>query len=149
MEKKIQKTFVDEGLGFPVVLLNVPMIKIRGKWTPDINYNSLSKLVLLALSEKPVRLSGDEIRFIRQHFEMTLVEFAKRFGVSHAAVIKWEKSKEDATKMSWATEKDLRLFIVYSLLHKPSRLLNLYEMLEKEKAETKRKIKLDLSQTAA
>jgi len=149
MEKKIQKTFIDEGLGFPVVLLNVPMIKIRGKWTPDINYNALSKMVLLALSEKPVKLSGDEIRFVRQHFEMTLAEFAERFGVSHAAVIKWEKCKEEPTKMSWATEKDLRLFIVYSLLNKPSKLRNLYELLEKEKAESKRKIKLDLSQTAA
>ena len=34
--KKVQKRFVYEGFGFPVLFLNVPMIKIRGNWTPDV-----------------------------------------------------------------------------------------------------------------
>lgn len=149
MERKIQKTFVDTGLGFPITLLNVPMVKVRGQWTPHIDYNSLTKAVLLALSEKPVRLTGHEVRFIRLHFEMTLEQFAARFGVSHAAVIKWEKAKDEPTKMSWALEKDLRLFIIFNMLGKAQKLAQLYKDLEKEKSSQKRKIKLNISDIAS
>ena len=30
MEKKIRKSFIDTGFGFPVHLVNVPMVKMRG-----------------------------------------------------------------------------------------------------------------------
>src|SRR3989338_5645317 len=106
METKIQKEFIDTGFGFPVRLRNVPMVKVRGDWTPKVNYNSLAQSVLDALAFKASRLTGNEIKFIRTHFEMTLQEFAKRFSVSHVAVLKWEKSKTQATAMSWSTEKD-------------------------------------------
>ena len=149
MERKIQKTFIDHGLGFPITLLNVPMIKIRGQWTPDIDYNALTKEVLLILSQKPVRLTGDEVKFLRLYFEMTLERFAKRFSVSHAAVIKWEKCQDEPTKMSWAMEKDLRLFVIFNLLGKPKKLAELYAELEKEKSSQKRKIKFDLNELAA
>lgn len=149
MERKVQKTFIDTGFGFPITLLNVPMVKVRGQWTPEIDYNALTRAVLLALSEKPVRLTGDEVKFIRLHFEMTLEKFAERFGVSHAAVIKWEKSHDEATKMSWALEKDLRLFVIYHVLGKPKKLAELYVELEKEKSSQKRKIKLDVEEFAA
>ena len=140
MEKKIQKTFVDTGFGFPVTLLNVPMIKLRGKWTPQIDYNLLTQSVLLAISEKAVRITGNEIRFIRLHFEMTLEEFANRFAVSHAAVIKWERALDEMTKMSWSTEKDLRLFILSKMRQKPQKLVKLYESLEKARSLRKRKL---------
>jgi len=39
MEKKIQKKFVDQSLGFPVMLLNAPLVKVRGQWALHINYN--------------------------------------------------------------------------------------------------------------
>ena len=93
METKIQKEFIDNGFGFPVHLRNVPMVKVRGEWTPKVNYNHLAESLLHALSFKPTRLTGLEIHFIRNHFEMTLKEFSKRFCVSHVAVMKWEKVK--------------------------------------------------------
>ena len=37
MERKIQKMFIDEGLGFKVRLFNVPMIKVRGSWDNGIH----------------------------------------------------------------------------------------------------------------
>ena len=46
---------------------------------------------------------------------MTLQEFAKRFCVSHVAVIKWERANRVATAMNWTTEKDIRLFILCKL----------------------------------
>ncbi len=148
-DQKIQKSFIDNGFGFPVHLHNVPMIKVRGKWTPHINYNRLTQAVLYALSEKPVRLAGNEIRFIRLHFEMTLQEFAERFAVSHAAVIKWEKSKDDPTGMNWASEKDLRLFVLSKLNSKAEAFARLYQNLEHSKAERKQSIQLDADNIAA
>ena len=92
-ETKIQKEFIDTGFGFAVRLKNVPMIKVRGTWTPKINYNHLAEAVLHSLAFKSARLTGAEIKFIRTHFDMTLQEFAKRFCVTHVAVLKWEDRK--------------------------------------------------------
>ena len=97
METKIQKELIDTGFGFPIRLRNVPMLKVRGVWTPKLNYNELALVVLRALTHKESRLTGNEIKFIRTHFEMTLQEFAKRFCVTHVGVMKWEKSKNQPT----------------------------------------------------
>ena len=148
-EHKIQRSFTDHGFGFPIRLINVPMIRVRGKWTPHVNYNRLSEAVLRALCAKPVRLSGNEIRFIRLHFEMTLQEFATRFAVSHAAVIKWEKAKDDLTGMNWASEKDLRLFVLSKISANPRDLAHLYRELEHSKAERKQTIQVDAEDVAA
>src|SRR5579863_765149 len=112
MKTRIEKEMIDTGFGFDVRLRNVPMIQIRGAWTPNINYKALAEAVLLLLSRKESRLTGHEMRFIRTHFEMTLQEFGRRFCVTHAAVLKWEKSKNKNTNMNWTTEKDVRLFIL-------------------------------------
>ena len=148
METKIQKEYIDNGFGFAVRLRNVPMIKVRGVWTPNIDYNLLTRTVLYALAYKPSRLTGNEIRFIRNHFEMTLQSFSKRFCVTHVAVLKWEKSKDHPTLMNWTTEKDIRLFILSKLSKSSSELAKLYLVLEelpKEKATT---VNVDLQDAA-
>ncbi len=100
METKVQREFLDTGFGFPIRLVNVPMVKVRGTWTPKLNYNELALVVLRALTYKESRLTGNEIKFIRTHFEMTLQEFAKRFCVTHVGVMKWEKTKNQSTAMN-------------------------------------------------
>ena len=80
--------------------------KIQGEWVLDLNMEKYENAVLFALSQKPARLSGNEVKFIRYHFEMDLKSFGKRFGdVAHSAVIKWEKCEDEPTNMNWATEK--------------------------------------------
>lgn len=148
-EKKIQKIFVDRGFGFPVKLVNVPMVKLRGVWTPDIDYNLLAQSVLMSLCAKPGRLTGLEIRFVRLHFEMTLQDFGKRFTVSHAAVIKWERMKDRPTSMNWSTEKDLRLFVLSKLNPHPKEFTQLYQGLEAMKGQKSQLIQLDLQRLAA
>lgn len=148
-KEKIKKIYVDRGFGFNVRLLNVPMIKIRGGWTPKIDYNLLADSVLDILSKKSSRLSGNEIRFIRLHFGMTLQQFATRFSVSHVAVIKWEKMKDRVTCMNWATEKDLRLFVHASINPKPAKLMSLYKDLEIRKHGSDSTIAVDLDLLAA
>lgn len=112
MKKKIQDEFVDYGCGFPILLRHVPMMKIDGKWIPNINYNKLEKVVSLMLCHKQTKLTGNEIRFIRFYLNMTLDMFAKRFGVKHPTVIKWENFKDKHTNMSLGTEKDVRLCLI-------------------------------------
>lgn len=148
-EQKIQRSFIDNGFGFPIRLVNVPMIRVRGKWTPNVDYNRLTGVLLKALCEKAVRLTGNEVRFIRQHFEMTLQEFATRFAVSHVAIIKWEKSKDDPTGMNWASEKDLRMFVLSKISGSSDELAHLYQELEQSKAERKQTIEVDAEEVAA
>lgn len=115
MEKKLKKRHIDYSCGFPVVLLNVPMVKIQDEWVLDINYDDLAKTVLLYLSKKPIPLTGNEIRFIRYYFSITMREFAMRLGVKHPAIVKWEEKKDRFAAVTWGTEKDIRLFILDKL----------------------------------
>lgn len=115
-QQKIEKEVVYRGLGFPVVLRNVPMIKLRGVWTPDINLNDLQKVVLLALAHHPSDLTGSQIRFIRTWLGLTQSEFGKLFGVTHPAIVKWEKMENKGSKMNLTTQRDLRLWLLDQLL---------------------------------
>jgi len=115
MEIKRVKKFIYEGLGFPIVLVNVTLANKRGIWTPAIDYNKLQKEVLIELARKPVSLTGNEIHFIRTYFEMTLESFGKFFGVTHVAVLNWEKMENKPSKINPTTELCIRLFILEGL----------------------------------
>lgn len=130
MQTKTQKKYVDESLGFQVVLLNAPMLKVRGEWALHVNYNEYQRVVLKLLAHKPSRLTGSEVSFIRKYFEMTARSFADRFSVKHTAVLKWEKQYDKATNMTWSTEKDIRLFILDELEKKATALRELYHFLQ-------------------
>lgn len=97
-ETKIE-TFIYNDLGFPIELIDTPMKKIMGEWVLDINLNILQKEVLKMLIHKPTPLQAGELRFIRKYFEMTTTSFGGVFGVSHAAVIKWEGGQLPAPPM--------------------------------------------------
>ncbi len=146
--KKVQKSYLDHSLGFPVQIINAPLSKIRNEWVLDLNFEKYQKAALFALSMKRSRLTGNEIKFIRHHFRMTLKEFGLRFGgIAHSAVIKWEKFEDGPTKMNWLTEKDMRLFIINEL--KPKVLIKAYEKLEKEASTKQSKIKIDIQDLKA
>lgn len=113
--KTQRKLFIYKGLGFPVVLTNLSLVKKRGIWTPAIDYNKLQKEVLLALTHKRTALTGNEIHFIRIYFEMTLEKFGKQFGVTHAAVLNWEKMDDSPAKVNPTTELYIRLLILREL----------------------------------
>ncbi len=53
MEKKRVKKFRYKGLGFSIVLFDVPMVKVRDIWTPAIDYNELQKAVLWSYATCP------------------------------------------------------------------------------------------------
>jgi len=117
-KQKVEKEMVYNGLGFPVILHNVPMIELRGIWTLDINLNIFQKAVLLALAHQRSDLTGNQIRFIRNWLSLTQTEFGKLFGVTHPAIVKWEKAGNKGSKMTLTTQRDLRLLLLDQLLAK-------------------------------
>ena len=119
------------------------MIKVRGTWTPNVDYNALAKGVLVAMAAHPARLTGREVRFVRHYFEMTLQQFAERFGVSHPAVLKWEKAGARQANLTWGTEKDLRLFILDSLGAKAKEIADTYRSLARPMRASPRRIVMD------
>jgi len=149
MKKKIQKKYIDKSLGFPVILLNAQMVKVRGQWALKINYNIYQEIVVTSLAYKTTKLIGSEIQFIRKYFNFTIRDFAKQFSIKHSAVVKWEKKKDEATKMMWSTEKDIRLFILDELRKRSSELHKLYKDLREELQEPTQPIQLDVEHLAA
>ena len=63
-KSKRRETFVYEGLGFPIKLVNVPMKKMVGEWVIDIDFNKLQLEVFYALLSNPRSLSREELKFI-------------------------------------------------------------------------------------
>ena len=145
MEKKIEKKYVDHGFGFPICLHNVPMVKVRGVWTPDVNYNELTRAVAISLASSKKLLTGNQIKFIRQFFEMTLKDFGARFNVSHPAVIKWEAQKNKSTKMDWSTEKDIRMEIVSRVRQNPKQIGALFIELEQKPSSASDSVDVELN----
>ena len=148
-KKEVRKLHIYDGLGFPVALENCPMVKIRGQWTPDVDYNSVTEEMLKALPAKVARLTGNEVRFIRLMMGMTLDGFGKRFSVSHAAVKKWESTGNTPTMMAWATEKDIRFFVMMETDSTEATLKKLYEFLTREANRRRIRMRYDCKNATA
>lgn len=127
MKTKIKKTHTYKGLGFPVRLINVPMIEIRGEFILDIDFNQLQKAVLLHLCHKKFPLTGNEIKFVRKYFSLTTTAFGQLFGYSHSAILKWENQGDDIARIAPTTEVYLRLYILDFLQKNASDFKELYE----------------------
>jgi DNA-binding transcriptional regulator YiaG len=110
--KKIKETFIYEALGFPVLLINVPMKKVFGEWCLDINFAQLQRKALLLLAKQMDPLCGREIRFIRHYLNMSTHKFGEVLGVTHVAVLHWES---DEKKMNPSTEIFLRSYVLNHL----------------------------------
>lgn len=149
MEAKIRTRYIDHGFGFQVILRHVPMVKVRGEWTPAVDYNLLAKEVLMLLARLDGRLTGNQVKFIRQHFELTLQQFAERFAVTHPAVHKWERAGDRPTGMNWGTEKDIRLFVLNSIERRPQSLCELYQQLERAAPDRAVEVEVDAKKLAA
>jgi len=148
-EQKIEDEFIDRGFGFPIVLKNAPMVKVRSKWTLDIDYNVLAKKVLAELAGLEGKLSGNQVKFIRLQLEMTLQQFASRLGITHPAILKWERMGNKPTGMNWSTEKDIRLFVIKELKCSAKDLFALYGQLEAVAVPRAKRIEVDAEILAA
>lgn len=126
IKRKIEKNYIYHGFGFPVVLHNVPMIEMRGVWTPDIKWNRLEKIVLLLLAHQPYELTGNQVRFIRHCLKMSQRDFAELFRVTHVSVVKWEKLRDKAARMQLTTQIAIRLHVLDNLVKDDKEFRNAY-----------------------
>jgi len=72
----------------------------------------MKKDLLERLAYRRARMTGDQVRFIRLHFNETAVEFGRHFGVKGPKVLSWEKTKHREASMPWTTEIVLRLLLL-------------------------------------
>lgn len=126
-EKKVE-TIIYEGLGFPIQLVDVPMKKIFGEWVLDINFNTLQIETLKLLIHQLTPLQAEEIRFIRKYFEMTTTDFGKALGVSHVAVLKWERGQLPSPAM----DLYIRMYMMDRLNAKDAEFGKLYHEIKIE-----------------
>lgn len=109
--KKILKTYIYEGLGFPVELHDVEMVLVAGEYFPKIDVRKVADIAIESLVLQEKRLTGNQIKFIRTYFSKSLREFAKIVNESHMAVKKWESFSDRPTNMDVNIEILLRLHL--------------------------------------
>ena len=107
----MEALYTYHGLGFPVELDDVELVSINGEMHPKIDIRKISDMVIKSLVLQETRLTGNQIKFIRAYFSMSLREFAQLVHESHMAVKKWEDFKNDRTNMDLNIEIMLRLHI--------------------------------------
>lgn len=111
----MKKTITIQSYGFPVKITNAPVIRKMGAEVLAIGNKDLDALVLRALIVKHGKLTGSEIKFIRNKLGMTLAAFGKKFGDhTHQAVMKWEAAKNKPTQMNDSTEQVIRIYLAHT-----------------------------------
>ena len=100
-----------DGLGFLIYLINPPLIALPdGTEIPAPNMRTLQRSVFHSLIEKPARLTGAEIRFVRKYLRLKQAELANLLHLSnHSAVSQWETRESEPAGMDYNTEILLRL----------------------------------------
>ena len=79
------------GFGFPVIIRNAPVKKTRHGDVVDLDFGEIEDALFMAIAEKPTRISGAELKFVRSHMNLTQEGFAGLIGVERSSVAKWEK----------------------------------------------------------
>jgi hypothetical protein len=110
------ETWCYEGLGFPINLEKVEMVNISGEWHPKMDIRKIADQAIKMLVSRDAKLTGNQVKFIRTYFSMSLRKFAKEVvRESHTAVAKWEACLNESTKMDINIEMMLRLYVIEKL----------------------------------
>ena len=101
-----------EELGFPILLVDPPMVTMRGHEVPDVNLRALQEAVFRMLVVKPARLTGAEVRFIRKHLRLRQADLAEVLNrANHTVVSQWESRGDGPAGMDYNTEVVLRIWM--------------------------------------
>ena len=99
-------------LGFPILLIDPPLVTVRGHKVPDVNLRALQEAVFRKLVFKPARLTGAEVRFIRKHLRLRQADLAEVLNMAnHTVVSQWESREDEPAGMEYNTEVVLRLYM--------------------------------------
>ncbi len=105
------KEYIYEGLGFPIELNNVEMIFVNGEYAPKIDVRSVADKAMKNLVLQKTKLTGNQVKFIRSYFSLSLRDFGKIVNESHTAVRKWEKFNNKSTNMDPNIETRIRVYV--------------------------------------
>lgn len=142
MKTKIEKNYCYTGLGFPVEIKQVEMVLLGDTWHPKIDVRKVANLVIKQLATQDSPLTGNEVKFIRVHFGMSLRVFADVVvHETHTAVKKWEDEKDKSTKMNPNTEFVIRTFIIEQTTTKTEKKSMFYKRTTKARTFFDRKNK--------
>lgn len=103
------KEAIYTALGFPIIIENPVYIDFGGEKVLDVNPEEIEDAMFSALINKPARLTGAEVKFIRTYMEMTQETFGLNLLVTPGAVSKWEARGQEITQMPSQTEMILRM----------------------------------------
>ena len=110
----------DLGLPYPIILIDSAEEEIDpttgdriGVSVPDME--ELVATVAVARALIPLRLDGQEVRFMRQAIGMTASAFAEALDLDKATFSRWENNKQ--TVGGWA-DKQVRFFVLTTLRDK-------------------------------
>src|SRR5579863_6038662 len=110
--KTKKETFIFNGLGFPIELVDCPMKKVIGEWVIDINLNALQTFVFKSLIHKSYPLTRKELRFMRKFMSLTTENLGTKLGITHTTVVKWENEQ---SKMSLVQDVYIRMLFIEML----------------------------------
>ncbi|APC96148.1 helix-turn-helix transcriptional regulator [Francisella tularensis subsp. novicida] len=111
LEEKVVKEYVYTGMIFPVTLKNVKMVKYDNEWCPIIDDIAIANEWIKKIGESKDRITGNQLKFIRSYFKMSLRQFSEVVNESHTAIAKWEKSGNEVAKMDLNIEKIIKMYI--------------------------------------
>ena len=80
-----------------VILLDIELVKCSKCGNVDailFRVDDLMNLIAIAILQKPYRLQGEELRFLRKHVGLTQEEFAKLLHVDKTTLSKWENNED-------------------------------------------------------
>lgn len=84
--------------GLPgLVLLDIELIKCGKCCNVDpvlSRVDDLMHVAAVAILEKPYRLQGEELRFLRKHIDVNQEEFARLLHVDKTTLSKWENNED-------------------------------------------------------
>lgn len=73
------------------------------------NIEGLHRALARSIVEKPARLAGEEVRYLRTYLGFRGVDFARVMGVTPEAVSRWENDKDP---IGPSTDRALRLLVL-------------------------------------
>ena len=104
------KPYTTYALGFPIIILNPKFKLMAGEKVLDVDFDKVSQEVFPLVIRKKGRLTGGEIRFLRNYLGMNQSDFAEIMGLSdHSTISRWEKKSDKITKMDIHTESIIRM----------------------------------------
>ena len=123
LEQKIIKEYEYTGMIFPVTLKDVKMVKYDDQWCPVIDDIAIANEWIEKIGKSKDRLTGNQIKFIRSYFNMSLRKFANMFNKTHTAILKWESCGNEVAKMDLNIEKIIKIYICYQVVKEDDKSL--------------------------